>query len=436
MSERSESPRPAQIECRAEPIDFHGWRAIRLTNEFVAIVLVPDIGGRVMSLTLGAHEYLFRNPAHLGRLYTYEENLGDGTLLAWKNYGGDKTWPAPQGWSGPGEWAGPPDPVLDSGRFDATTWRDGSRVGVTMVSPPDPRSGLRLTRSVSLAPGLAEVRLDLAFENVSDRTVRWSIWDVTQMDCSRPAPGGASEANPDAWLYIPTSGTTADERPYRVLFGAENPQWRPDVAPGILGVQYLGYVAKIGVDSRAGWVAFADRASGHICCPRFTYEPETEYPDGGAPVECWTESPGARSELDFQSAGCLMEVEVLGPLRTLAPSDRTTQTIHWSLARGSGPIVDVGEAGCVLSPLRVTSAGPAVRTTGEFGVFVAGDATLAWLSAAGGVLESTPLGPVSPLAPVNVDIASSAPAGASRVALRVRSADRSAERTIATAIVG
>ena len=40
------------------------------------------------------------------------------TLVNWKNYGGAKTWPAPQGWDGAGQWPGPPDPVLDSGRYD------------------------------------------------------------------------------------------------------------------------------------------------------------------------------------------------------------------------------------------------------------------------------------------------------------------------------
>ena len=45
-----------------------------------------------------------------------KEHAGDGDdSFNWKNYGGAKTWPAPQGWDGEGQWPGPPDPVLDSG---------------------------------------------------------------------------------------------------------------------------------------------------------------------------------------------------------------------------------------------------------------------------------------------------------------------------------
>ena len=49
-----------------------------------------------------------------GKLFSPEENQGDGSLGAWKNYGGAKTWPAPQGWDNDQQWHGPPDPVLDT----------------------------------------------------------------------------------------------------------------------------------------------------------------------------------------------------------------------------------------------------------------------------------------------------------------------------------
>ena len=42
---------------------------------------------------------------------------GDGSLAAWKNYGGDKTRPAPQGWDNDEQWHGPPDPILDTSRY-------------------------------------------------------------------------------------------------------------------------------------------------------------------------------------------------------------------------------------------------------------------------------------------------------------------------------
>ncbi len=147
--------------------EFLGWSAHLLDNGLVRAVVVPDIGGRVLQFWLGNHPYLFMNANLAGRLFTPAENWGDGTIASWKNYGGNKTWPAPQGWSGHGEWAGPPDPVLDSGRF-RTLSVDPLRVVVQ--SPPDPRTGLQISRELILKPGAARAVLRRTMHNVSDRS--------------------------------------------------------------------------------------------------------------------------------------------------------------------------------------------------------------------------------------------------------------------------
>ena len=101
----------------ASTLHFHGWDAARIANHFVRLVAVPDIGGRIMAYDLGDHPFFFVDPELAGKLFSPEENQGDGSLAAWKNYGGDKTWPAPQGWETDAQWHGPPDPVLDTGRY-------------------------------------------------------------------------------------------------------------------------------------------------------------------------------------------------------------------------------------------------------------------------------------------------------------------------------
>ena len=97
--------------------DFRGWNAALLDNGLVRLAVVPDIGGRVMACDLGDVPFLFVDPSLAGKLFSAEDNQGDGSLGAWKNYGGDKTWPAPQGWDTEDQWHGPPDPVLDTGRY-------------------------------------------------------------------------------------------------------------------------------------------------------------------------------------------------------------------------------------------------------------------------------------------------------------------------------
>ncbi len=385
------------MAATVEEFDFHGWHGIRLSNGLIEAICAPEIGGRLMQFSLGPHDYLYMNPALLGKRFSYEEHAGDGTILHWKNYGGGKTWPAPQGWEGEGQWPGPPDPVLDSGRYEFETSRDESSASILMTSPPDARSGLRIRRLISLEADGSRLRLDLSFENISDRVIRWSIWDVAQMACVT-ADG---EMNADCWLYVPTD--PARERPYEIMFGDDNPQYQLDAESGLLAVQYQGVVGKIGVHSPAGWIAFADRRAGFALCMRFPYEKGAEYPDNGATVECWTESPGAPSPIPIRSPGYILEAEVLSSLFMLAPGRVASQRLTWAAAYCPAPIVDATELGCVHQPLSVDVNAGWARIQGLFGCFQEGRAEIECLDEAGDRLSRVDLGAVSPLRALAVD---------------------------------
>jgi len=381
-----------------EEFHFHGWDAVRLSNGLIDALCVPEIGGRLMQFSLGPHDYLFINPELLGKRFTFEEHAGDGELVNWKNYGGGKTWPAPQGWDGDGQWPGPPDPVLDSGRYAFETNQNETSASVLMTSPPDERSGLRIRRLLSLEAGSSRMALKLSFENISRRAVRWSIWDVAQMACSARDGG----LNDDCWLYIPTDPKR--ERRYEILFGDDNPQYQLDADSNALAVQYRGIVGKIGLHSPAGWIAFADGRAGFALCMQFPYEPDAEYPDNGATVECWTESPGAPSPIPIRSPGYILEAEVLSPLFTLAPGKIASHRITWSAAYCPAPIVDVTDVGCVHRPLSLAIADGWARIQGLFGCFLDGRAEIECLDEVGETISQVDLGPVSPLRTLHVDV--------------------------------
>ena len=347
-----------------ESLNFHGWDGIRLSNGIIDAVCVPEIGGRLLQFSLGPHDYLFMNPDLLGKRFSYEEHAGDGELINWKNYGGAKTWPAPQGWDGEGQWPGPPDPVLDSGRYAFESNRDESSASLLMTSPPDERSGLRIRRLISIQAGSARLQLDLSFENISDKTIRWSIWDVAQMLCRSPQ----GDLNDDCWLYIPTDPNR--ERPYEIMFGADNEQYQLDAESGLLAVQYRGIVGKIGLHSPAGWIAFADRRAGFVLCMQFPYDPAADYPDNGATVECWTESPGAPSPIPIRSPGYILEAEILSPLFTLQPGKTASHRLTWSAAFCPAPIVAVTDVGSVHQPLSVIANEGWARVHGHFRLFL------------------------------------------------------------------
>lgn len=412
----------------SEHITFQGWAAVRLTNDLLELIAVPELGGRVMSLRLGAYQFLFTNPDLLGKRFTPEEHAGDGSLTAWKNYGGEKTWPAPQGWERADQWPGPPDPVLDSGHYQIALIQEGE---LAMTSPPDARTGLQIRRKITIVPGTSQVRLDLSFENISKQAVRWSIWDVMQLDCSRLLADGTRGLNDQCWLYIPTE----TKSPYTIQYGTENPQWKAEIAPGLLAIQYLGHVGKIGVDSRAGWLAFANQLSGYVLAIRFPYEEGAEYPDNNASVECWTESPGAPSPVPIRSPGFLLEAEVLGALHTLQLGAQTHLSITWALAHCPGPIYAVNEIGCVHQPLSVQVENGWARLQGVFGCFEVGHVELDWHNQDGQIQQQIVLLPVSPLSVLSIDQVLPLPDHAVRAALIIYRADGTLAGELASAEV-
>ena len=389
--------------------DFHGRDALRLDNGLVTAHLVPEIGGRLLQFALGGHPFLFVNEQLAGLRFTPAEHQGDGSLLSWKNYGGDKTWPAPQGWERADQWPGPPDNVLDSGAYSAACQQTHTDAGVTLRSAADARTGLRIERRLSLTAASSQLQLDLAFENVAARPVRWAIWDIAQLDC---AASGS-----DCWLYVPVD--PAEARPWHILFGEENSQLQSDFRPGLFALNYQGIVGKIGLRSPGGWLAFADQRAEQVLCMQFPHEPDADYPDGGATVECWTEMPGAPSPIPIDSPGHILEAEVLGPLRTMQPGERTELHITWSAARCPGPVLAVTDAGCAQQRLTAQTTGEGLHLMGVFGVFHLGRAELAWLDATGATLATLDCGAVSPLAPLRIDRNEQAPESAQTLRLQL-----------------
>ena len=405
----------AGSKCLIEEISFHGWKAVRLSNGLVSLVAVPDVGGRVMAYNLGDHPYLWLDRTLAGKLFSAEENMGDGSISAWKNYGGDKTWPAPQGWDSPDQWHGPPDPVLDTGRYTLETVDSSDSATVRMTSQPDPRTGVQISRQVTLHAGGGRVSLHLEMTNVSDRARTWSIWDVVQVDATRRNPDGGESHSEQAWLYIPTNPDSVFERGYNVMFGEEdNPEWQPDVRPDLLGAQYLYHVGKIGVDSTAGWIAFVNRETDYAFCQRFTHFPDEMYPDDGATVECWTTGHGEPvAGLDFGKLNLFhMEAEILGPLRKMAPGETQSLDIDWFVARCPGPIVNVNDAGCAHQALQAEAIGAGIRLTGVFGLFHLGSVQLIWLDGGGLEVAGETLALVNPLNVLRVDCVRRPPPGA------------------------
>lgn len=399
-----------RAELAATAVAYRGWDAVQIANRFVRLVAVPAIGGRVMAYDLGDHPFFFVDPHLAGKLFSAQEHQGDGSLAAWKNYGGDKTWPAPQGWETEEQWHGPPDPILDSGRYRLVAHGvTGATAELHMISPPDQRSGVEISRRLRLGPASSRVQLDLAFRNIAERRIRWSIWDVAQLAAERLLPGGGR-------IYDPACCVTAPLRPdsrfaggYQVMFGAaDNPQWR--VQGSLFLADYRWQIGKVGLDSTGGWIAFYGGDSGRAFVQRFAYDSSGDYPDGGATVECWTVGAGKVANLDYADSGIyLMETEVLSPLYTIAPGATATFALEWASCACTGPVLDVQEGGCTAQPLNLLMTVGGAHLSCQCGVFDAGELRLAWRYPGGALEWGATLGSVDPLHPLVLDLACASP---------------------------
>src|SRR5690606_17484488 len=94
------APRPGRSASLPTDLDV-----IRLENAACSVVVAPGLGGRVLSYSTLGREWLWRNPRLLDpelRLVAPLDSLpAPVSFDTWANWGGDKTWPAPQGWDGP-----------------------------------------------------------------------------------------------------------------------------------------------------------------------------------------------------------------------------------------------------------------------------------------------------------------------------------------------
>ena len=408
----------------AHKTHFHGWAACEVANSYIRLVAVPDIGGRIMAYDLGAHPFFFVDPDLAGKLFTPEENQGDGSLAAWKNYGGEKTWPAPQGWETDAQWHGPPDPILDTGRYTLDDLQaDDRHATVAMTSPSDPRTGVQITRRFTLFPGSSRVRVDLQFRNIAARPIRWSIWDVVQLRAEHSLPDGSRGHDPSCVVTTPVNRDSRFDRGFQVMFGAaDNPQWQ--VEHHLFKADYRWEIGKVGIDSTAGWIAFNQGSQRVAFVEQFVYIPHGEYPDGGATVECWTVGAGQVGNLDYAESGIyLMETEVLSPLFTIQPHETAHFAVDWASCRCAGAVVDVQPAGCATQPLTAVRQGAFVQITGAFGVFDAGELLLVLRNIDEEALLYLSLGSVDPLGAILLDRWVSAPANAIGVELAVRAMD-------------
>ncbi|MEE9463102.1 MAG: hypothetical protein V3V53_14780 [Bacteroidales bacterium] len=279
-------------------VDLHGYKdCIEIRNGDSRVVLEPNCGGRILYYEYKGVNALYINPAD------------DGYLLeSGKSPAGPLSPCAGRCDIGP-EMTIPPHPDLWLGNWIALIQEDQS---VEMTSMMDHKTGIQLTRTVSLEEHFAKLKFTQGILNISESPKQYFHWSRTFCN-----GGGIAIApvNPDS--RFPNGYITYG--PGDII------NYRPDCEPnvcihdGLLQIFGPSSTKKFAMDLSEGWLAYLTRDS-HLFVKKFPVYPGRVYGEIAA------------NNMSFwynDEETC--EIEPLGPLEVIQPSYEASFTETWYL---------------------------------------------------------------------------------------------------------
>lgn len=383
------------------------WKAIVMQNGLVTHATIPAIGGRVMQYDLGSHPSIFVNPSLdlLGK--TFKPALND----KWYNFGGYKTWPAPQS-----VWNWPPPPTLDYGSYTANSMLQSyDSVSLTVTSPIESwrAPNIQFQRRATIYPGTSRVKMEQTIINQGAQPVSWSMWSIVQSIVNH---SGKSDYE-NFWVYFPINPNSRYGES-GVYYSAASNSWKGEVAPGIYGVQcmpaYSSDVKKIYSDSHKGWIAYTDRLDSVVYARTFDIFEGAEYPDNGSRSSVYV-SP--------RYTPVYMEVEVTGSIVELAGGGGSyTFTENWWAAKMRAPVLDVNTVGAIAGRLSYDSATQTLSAV--YGVFHKGTAKVVFTSTDHQIVAEGEAHDVTPLQEFQFQETIAIPEGAATAEIRVYNSNK------------
>ena len=358
--------------CNIKSTTFDGWDAEEISNEWLQLTIVKQLGGRLMQVSFAGHPYLFVNPKYKGKYIPPAQANGQ-----WFNYGGDKLWPLPEGRDDAEHWAGPVSDVLDDGAYALKVISQGPVCALRLDGPADPTTGLQYSREIALPSNSPQISFHAVMRNATGHRIRWSMQSVTQYDTSdihNPA-----EYSRNFWAFTQINPLSAYFTGYQVRNGlADDPSF--SVRDDLFKLHWMYLENEVWLDSAAGWLAVVDGESQFAMVERFQYLKSADYPGkaslifykNGATLELNEKgSPVLRSS-DVESTPYYMEAEINSPMIELQPGESYAMDTSWWPTRADNRLRGVTSAGVILSPLTIAIPNNSIVLSGLFGVFFPG----------------------------------------------------------------
>lgn len=281
---------------RVEETTFHEWqRAYRVRLGSAEMVVVTDIGPRILSLSVGDGPNLLFVDSEM------KIGLGGGES-AWHIYGGHRVWVAPE----TRDTYAPDNAVCEA---EMTAGR------LSVVAPVAPQTGLRKRLSIGACGERFVLRH--VIENCGEALYSGAAWALT---CVAPegvvafpwGQGGSWDLKKivywNRWM---------DHRS-----DVSSQQWQP--GPDLFRVVPTGEEGKVGTNSPEGWVALCRKDATFIKARQWA---PAAYPDDNCSLQVYT-------------CGDFIELETLGPLATLYPGSEMVHEEVWTV---TSQVVDPSE---------------------------------------------------------------------------------------------
>jgi len=393
--------------CSVQATNYLGWTAEELANPWVKLEVVPQIGGRLIQVTFGGHDFLYVNPQLKGQVIPLESK-GNGE----HNYGGDKIWPLPEGEQDEQHWSGGGN--LDGGPFTLEVLSRGPRCAVRLTGPVNPEIGQRYIRDISIGADTPVISFHVVMQNMSGYPRTWSEQTITEYPTSNPA--GSDHFNTKFWGVTAVNPTSAYLNGYYVRTGpSENPAF--SVSDGTLRVHWNDIVQEVWIDSPPGWLAAVDGMTGYTMVERHHVDPTAEYPSKATIIFYSSGEPARQNEHTEPREGPFMEAEVNSPMVELAPGESYAMDTQWFPTRMGEDFKTTTYSGVIGTPLTATATPAGLVLSGSFGVFYAGDLVAHFYGRGGG--GTAKLMSVTPIEPVQLQTTLQAPPNTTRVSVHL-----------------
>lgn len=275
-----------------EKISYGGWEnCYRLANHQIELVVTSDVGPRIIRFGFLGEKNMFKE---------YPDQMGITSSDQWLNFGGHRLWHAPE--SEVRTYYPDLEPVLVQEIEN----------GMLVTQKPEPTTGIQKQIQITISPDKPEVQLTHYLINHNLWAVETAPWSISVL-----APGGTAilplpPRGPHPEFLLPTS--TISLWPYtnlndpRYQFGERFILIKQD--------ETINTPQKIGVYASDGWAAYAN-----YNCYFVKHVPihfEGIYPDMGANFEVFTNNE-------------MLELEALGPFKSIPPKGRIDHLEHWTL---------------------------------------------------------------------------------------------------------